>query len=134
MNFSPQTGLNNSNQFQNFSPNQYMSQIQQLFPTPQGNVYFINNSLEVANIPMGNGFSVALCLPEKLLYLKTIQNGNPMFLVYSLEPYNVDNNNNNNNNNETQLNIEDFLKKIDERLNNVELKIGKINGGKLSEI
>ena len=66
---------------------QYYQQTPQLFPTPQGNVYFINNSLEIANIPMGTGFSAALCLSEKLLYLKTLQNGNPMLLVYNLEPY-----------------------------------------------
>lgn len=36
-------------------------QATQYFPQPQGNVYMINNSLEVANIPMGAGLSVALC-------------------------------------------------------------------------
>ena len=52
---------------------QYYQQTPQLFPTPQGNVYFINNSLEIANIPMGTGFSAALCLSEKLLYLKIMK-------------------------------------------------------------
>ena len=45
-------------------------QPQQLFPQPQGNGYTINNSLEVANVPMSGGLSVALCLSEGLLYLK----------------------------------------------------------------
>ena len=27
----------------------------QYFPQPQGNVYLINNSLEVSNVPMGSG-------------------------------------------------------------------------------
>ena len=36
------------NQTQSYQGTQY-------FPQPQGNVYFINNSLEVANNPMGAG-------------------------------------------------------------------------------
>ena len=108
---------------------QYYQQTPQLFPTPQGNVYFINNSLEIANIPMGTGFSAALCLSEKLLYLKTLQNGNPMLLVYNLEPYK---NNEENNENDS---IELILKKYDERLLDLEKRINKIiNGGKLNEV
>lgn len=108
---------------------QYYQQAPQLFPTPQGNVYFINNSLEIANIPMGTGFSAALCLSEKLLYLKTLQNGNPMLLVYNLEPYK---NNEENNENDS---IELILKKYDERLSDLEKRINKIiNGGKLNEV
>ena len=108
---------------------QYYQQTPQLFPTPQGNVYFINNSLEIANIPIGTGFSAALCLSEKLLYLKTLQNGNPMLLVYNLEPYK---NNEENNENDS---IELILKKYDERLSDLEKRINKIiNGGKLNEV
>lgn len=108
---------------------QYYQQTPQLFPTPQGNVYFINNSLEIANIPMGTGFSAALCLSEKLLYLKTLQNGNPMLFVYNLEPYK---NNEENNENDS---IELILKKYDERLSDLEKRINKIiNGGKLNEV
>ena len=108
---------------------QYYQQTPQLFPTPQGNVYFINNSLEIANIPMGTGFSAALCLSEKLLYLKTVENGNPMLLVYNLEPYK---NNEENNENDS---IELILKKYDERLSDLEKRINKIiNGGKLNEV
>ena len=36
----------------------------QLFPQPQGSVYMINNSLEVANIPIGAGLSFAYCANE----------------------------------------------------------------------
>lgn len=108
---------------------QYYQQAPQLFPTPQGNVYFINNSLEIANIPMGTGFSAALCLSEKLLYLKTLQNGNPMLLVYNLEPYK--NNEENNENNSIEL----ILKKYEERLSDLEKRINKVtNGGKLNEV
>lgn len=78
-------------------------QPQQLFPQPQGNVYTINNSLEVANVPMSGGLSVALCLSEGLLYLKSMQNGNPMFMAYKITPY--DNNSNQNiNSNSTSSN------------------------------
>lgn len=58
-----------------------------MFPQPQGNVYVIQNSLEVANIPAGAGITAALCLQENLLYMKSMQNGMPVFLAYKLTPY-----------------------------------------------
>ena len=60
---------------------------QQMFPSPQGSVYQINNTLEVANVPTGAGLSVALCMNEGLMYIKSMQNGNPMFWAYRLIPY-----------------------------------------------
>lgn len=65
-------------------PNQ---NIQPLFPQPQGNVYNINSTLEVANVPVGAGVSVALCMPENTMFIKTMQNGNPMFYPYKIMPY-----------------------------------------------
>ena len=65
-----------------------MQNVQPLFPQPQGNVYNINSTLEVANVPVGAGVSVALCLPEDTMYIKTMQNGNPMFYPYKIVPYN----------------------------------------------
>lgn len=62
-------------------------QATQYFPQPQGNVYLINNSLEVANIPMGAGISIALCPSEGIMYLKTLQGGAPSLIVYSIAPY-----------------------------------------------
>lgn len=53
--------------------------VQPLFSQPQGNVYNINSTLEVANVPVGAGISVALCLNEGFMYIKTMQNGNPLF-------------------------------------------------------
>ncbi len=61
--------------------------VQPLFPQPQGNVYNINSTLEVANVPTGAGISVALCLNEGFMYIKTMQNGNPMFWAYRIIPY-----------------------------------------------
>ena len=52
------------------------SNMQFLFPQPQGNVYNINSTLEVASVPIGAGISIALCLPEKVMYIKTMKNGN----------------------------------------------------------
>ena len=56
------------NQTQSYQATQY-------FPQPQGNVYLVNNSLEVANVPMGAGLSMVLCPSEGLMYLKTLQGG-----------------------------------------------------------
>lgn len=72
--------INNSNNF-NFQPPQ------QMFPPSQGNVYTINNTLEVANVPASSGLTVALCLTEGLMYIKSIQNGQPMFWAYKMVPY-----------------------------------------------
>ena len=61
--------------------------VQPLFPQPQGNVYNINSTLEVANVPVGAGMSIALCLPENVMYIKTMQNGNPLFYPYKVIPF-----------------------------------------------
>ena len=68
------------NQTQSYQATQY-------FPQPQGNVYLVNNSLEVANVPMGAGLSVVLCPAEQVMYLKTLQGGAPSLMVYSIAPY-----------------------------------------------
>ena len=68
------------NQTQSYQATQY-------FPQPQGNVYLVNNSLEVSNVPMGAGISMVLCPSEGLMYLKTLQGGAPSLIVYSISPY-----------------------------------------------
>lgn len=83
-NFQPQ----NLTQPQNISIGAgQQSQVQPLFPQPQGNVYNINSTLEVANVPCGAGVSIALCLPENVMYIKTMQNGNPLFYPYKIIPF-----------------------------------------------
>lgn len=73
------------NNYFNQQPQQIPSQFQNhLFPQPNGNVYTINSSNELSNIPVGVGLTVVLCLNEGLLYLKTIQNGNPVVWTYKL--------------------------------------------------
>ena len=110
-----------------YAPQQSLQYSQPLFPQPQGNVYMINNSLEVANVPMGVGVSVAFCFPESLCYLKSMQNGNPVFKAYKLIPYNQDTN--------TETNEKDFsqiLKEFDERFQILERQTKK--GGRLDEL
>lgn len=112
------------------------AQPQQFFPQPQGNAYLINNSLEVANVPMSGGVSVALCMPESLMYLKTMQNGSPMFMAYKIIPYE----NKEQNNLNDDKNKEIFIKQLNDfnnRLNDIEKKISNLiknNGGNLNEL
>lgn len=83
--FQPQQSLTGQ---QNMQLNgQQQQQVQPLFPQPQGNVYNINSTLEVANVPCGAGVSIALCLPENVMYIKTMQNGNPLFYPYKIIPF-----------------------------------------------
>lgn len=69
------------------APQMMGQSVQPLFPQPQGNVYNINSTLEVANVPVGAGMSIALCLPENVMYIKTMQNGNPLFYPYKIVPF-----------------------------------------------
>ena len=68
-------GYNSTQQNSSYGIPAQVSQqsIQPLFPQPQGNVYNINSSLEVANVPVGAGISVALCMPENVMFIKTMQ-------------------------------------------------------------
>lgn len=82
-------GYNSTQQNSSYGIPAQVSQqsIQPLFPQPQGNVYNINSSLEVANVPVGAGISVALCMPENVMFIKTMQNGNPLFYPYKIMPF-----------------------------------------------
>lgn len=90
--------------FQPISP-----QPQPIFPAPQGNVYTINNTLEVANVPASSGLTVALCLNEGLMYIKSIQNGQPMFWAYKMAPYQED----------KKEEGEDRIKALEEKVDNL---------------
>ena len=78
----------NNNNYMSFNqPNGFQPyQMTQYFPQPQGSIYMIGSSSEIANVPVGVGLSAAICLREGLIYLKTIQNGSPMLLSYKLSP------------------------------------------------
>lgn len=84
-----------------FNPQILNQNVQPLFPQPTGNVYNINSTLEVANVPVGAGMSIALCLPENVMYIKTMQNGNPLFYPYKILPF-TDNNSQNQQNSNTE--------------------------------
>lgn len=93
-NFGQNSSPQNNQTMPPYQQNQQMAvmpfqtqNVQPLFPQPQGNVYNINSTLEVANVPTGAGISVALCLNEGFMYIKTMQNGNPMFWAYRILPY-----------------------------------------------
>ena len=59
-----------------------------MFPQPQGSVYTINSPLDIGNVPIGStGLSVAICLPDNLLYIKSFQNGQPAIMVYRISPF-----------------------------------------------
>ena len=70
------------------TPFNQFQQIQQMFPQPQGSVYSIGAPLEIGNVPIGStGLSVALCLNENLMYIKSFQSGNPVIMAYKITPY-----------------------------------------------
>lgn len=69
-------------------PFSQIQQIQQMFPQPQGSVYTINTPLDIGNVPIGStGLSVAICLQENLMYIKSFQNGQPAIMVYRISPF-----------------------------------------------
>ena len=106
------------NQTQSYQATQY-------FPQPQGNVYLVNNSLEVANIPMGAGLSMVLCPSEGLMYLKTLQGGAPSIIVYSIAPYEQK---------QEEAQQPDYGIQIAELKSQIEALSKKLKGGNLNEL
>lgn len=106
------------NQTQSYQATQY-------FPQPQGNVYLVNNSLEVANVPMGAGISMVLCPAEGLMYLKTLQGGAPSIIVYSIAPYEQK---------QEDTSQPDYGTQIAELKAQIEALSKKVKGGNLSEL
>ena len=101
-------------------------QATQYFPQPQGNVYLINNSLEVANVPMGAGLSIAICPSENIMYLKTLQGGAPSLIVYSIAPYEQKT--------EQSSQQVDYGAEIAELKTQIEALSKKVKGGSFSEL
>lgn len=112
----------------NIAQNFQQQNVQPLFPQPQGNVYNINSTLEVANVPCGAGISVALCMAEKCMYIKSLQNGNPMFWAYRIIPYDDSKNQKPSEQAQPQVNpnISEQFSKYDARFDNIENQIGEI--------
>lgn len=113
------TNINN-NPYQRVSPQIFL-------PSPQGIVYFINNSLEIVNVPINAGLSVVLCLPEECCYIKTIQNGEQVTLKYKLTPQEIKEKE------EPEDTFASVLKNFDERLKNIEKSLNN-KGGRLDEL
>lgn len=113
----------------NYTYNTAMYQPNAFFLQPHGSVYLIGSSLEVANVPMNNGISVALCLNEGLMYIKSMQNGTPNFMVYTIAPYEKKDNNNTQSSVD-QKSSEDFLLS---KIGALEKRIEEL-GGKLNEL
>lgn len=97
----------------------------QYFPQPQGNVYLVNNSLEVANVPMGAGLSMVLCPSEGTMYLKTLQGGAPTLIVYSIAPYEQK---------PEETPAHDYGAEIAELKAQIEALSKKVKGGSFSEL
>ena len=106
------------NQTQSYQATQY-------FPQPQGNVYLVNNSLEVANVPMGAGLSMVLCPSEGLMYLKTLQGGAPSIIVYSIAPYEQK---------QEEAQQPDYGTQVAELKSQIEALSKKLKGGNLNEL
>lgn len=105
-----------------YSSNSYQGT--QMFPQPQGNVYILSNSMEVASVPVSGGVSAAICPSENLMYLKAMVNGSPSLMIYSLTP--------------CESKQETQTSELSKRLENLEKQIEKIGkllngGGKLKD-
>lgn len=111
----------NSNQV-NLPHYQANQNLQSMFLQPQGNVYNINSTLEVANVPVGAGISVALCMPENVMYIKTMQNGSPMFYPYKIVPF-TDSTENDRTQPAAQNKQEDIIKQLTEQINSCNKEI-----------
>ena len=112
------------------APFNQFQQIQQMFPQPQGSVYSIGAPLEIGNVPIGStGLSVALCLNENLMYIKSFQGGNPVIMAYKIIPYAAADENKANITAETNplATFEERLKRIEKALS-TEPTGGKFDG------
>lgn len=105
-------------------------QIQQMFPQPQGSVYSIQSPADIGNVPIGStGLSVALCLPENVMYIKSFQSGSPVIMAYRVVPFTRE-----------DKSIEPVAEKenpLENRIKSLEEKLDKLlssQGGKFDEL
>lgn len=103
-------------------------QIQQMFPQPQGSVYSINSPLDLGNVPIGStGLSVAICIPDNLMYIKSFQSGQPIVMAYTISPFQKDEKGAESVPPPTAPNLEARLGNLEEKLNKL-LTGGKFDG------
>ena len=110
-------------------PQMQQSPQYQFFPQPQGLVYSINSSGELNNIPINTGSIVALCFPEEVCHIRTIQNGNPVISSFRITPYSQEEK-------APEPSIVELLKSLDKRLKALEQPTEQTvpqKGGNLSE-
>ena len=102
--------------------------IQQMFPQPQGSIYSINSPLDLGNVPIGStGLSVALCMPEQLMYIKSFQNGSPVIMAYRILPFQRQEQKENTEQEKSSATIIERLEKLEEKLNKITTSGGKFN-------
>ena len=101
------------------------NQFYQLYPQPQGIVYFINSSNDLSTVPISNATASIFCLPEDLCYIRTIQGGVPNIVSYKLIPVT------DNEKKEKEEDILEIVKRLEERIKNLETPEKK--GGKINE-
>ena len=115
------------------SPFGQFQQIQQMFPQPQGSVYSINSPIEIGNVPIGStGLSVALCLSENVMYIKSFQNGNPIIMTYRVTPFSKKDDPDDNKAPSAAVNVEPNSELL-ARITNLETKLNQLTtptGGK----
>ena len=81
---------------------------------------------------MGAGVSGAFCFPENLCYLKSMQNGNPVFKAYKIIPYEQETPQiQTQNQSQEEADIIQLLKNLDERLKALEQNK---KGGRLDDL
>ena len=109
-----------------------------VFPQPVGNVYNLNSASDIGNVPFGGNVSVGLCLSENIVYIKSLQNGNPMLLGYRLSPIeNLNTNSQTNQNLNSDNRLEELIATLNENNKKIDLlekQVSKIKekiGGKV---
>lgn len=69
---------------------------------------------------------MALCMNEKCMYIKSLQNGNPMFWAYKIIPYDENQKTNEQVQTQEKPNLSEQFMKYDARFDNIENQIGEI--------